>query len=115
MRHLISLLLGGALALMPLTATHAADHAAGKDAKSATDQDGDQAPATETAVRTKHSVSIHGHSVSYTATAGTLVIRDDKNQPQASVFYVAYTVDTGKPEKRPVTFLYNGGPGSSSM
>ena len=117
MRHLISLLLASAFVFAPLAASHADEapasakagtgkHAEANDAKAA---------ATETATRTKHSGSIHGHSVSYTATAGTLIIRDDKNEPQASVFYVAYTVDTGKPEKRPVTFLYNGGPGSSSM
>ena len=38
-----------------------------------------------------------------------------QSQLVSMAFYVAYTVDTGKPEKRPVTFLYNGGPGSSSM
>ncbi|OOG65474.1 peptidase S10 [Rhodanobacter sp. B04] len=115
MHHLKSLLLGSALALLPLAAIHAEDHAAGKDAKTATDHHENPAPPTENATRTQHSVSIGGRTIKYTATAGTLIIRDDKNQPQASVFYVAYTVDTGKPEKRPVTFLYNGGPGSSSM
>ncbi|HLK25319.1 MAG TPA: peptidase S10, partial [Caulobacteraceae bacterium] len=48
----------------------------------------------------------------YTATAGTLTIRDDDGKPTASMFYVAYT--TGGP-RRPVTFLYNGGPGSSTV
>src|SRR6202000_2439889 len=48
------------------------------------------------------------------ATAGTLIIRDDKGKPDASVFYVAYVAD-GDAGKRPVTFLYNGGPGSASI
>jgi carboxypeptidase C (cathepsin A) len=113
MRRLLYLLLGAGVVLAPCTTLLAKDAPADKSAAS---KDEDlQAPSTEAAVRTKHSVSIGGRSVAYTATAGTLIIRDDKGQPQASVFYVAYTVDSGKPEKRPVTFLYNGGPGSSSM
>src|SRR5215469_15980541 len=111
MRRLWVLLLGSGLALSPCSILLAKDAPADKTNTSKDEEV--QAPSTETAVRTKHSVSIGGHSVAYTATAGTLVIRDDKGQPQASVFYVAYTVDNGKPEKRPVTFLYNGGPGSS--
>lgn len=113
MRRLLYLLLAGSLVLSPCSITLAKD--APNDKKATSKEEDGQAPTTETAVRSKHSVSIGGHSVAYTATAGTLIIRDEKGQPQASVFYVAYTVDNGKPEKRPVTFLYNGGPGSSSM
>ncbi|WP_445145133.1 S10 family peptidase [Dyella sp. Tek66A03] len=113
MRRLFYLLLSGSLVLSPCTALLAKDAPTDK-AAAAKDEDV-QAPTTESAVRTKHSVSINGHSIAYTATAGNLIIRDEKGQPQASVFYVAYTVDNGKAEKRPVTFLYNGGPGSSSM
>ncbi|WEN15867.1 peptidase S10 [Rhodanobacter sp. AS-Z3] len=119
MRHLVSLLLTGALALGCLPATGHADEpdAPAKAASSAAPEAAVDAriPTTETVVRTEHSVSIGGRAIKYTATAGTVIIRDDKNQPQASVFYVAYTVDDGKPSKRPVTFLYNGGPGSSSV
>lgn len=117
MRHLVSLLLAGAFAFAPMAASHADEAPAATKAgtgKHAETHDA-KAPATETATRTQHSVSVGGRTIKYTATAGTLIIRDDKNEPQASVFYVAYTVDTGKPEKRPVTFLYNGGPGSSSV
>jgi carboxypeptidase C (cathepsin A) len=64
---------------------------------------------------TSHSVTIGGRNIAYKATAGTLLIKDDKGKPTVSMFYVAYTVDGGKPAHRPVTFLYNGGPGSSSM
>ena len=115
MRYLISLLLAGAFVLAPLTASHAAE--ASTHAKGDKTHDADDAtpPATEAATRTQHSVSIGGRTIKYTATAGTLIIRDDKGEPQASVFYVAYTVDGAKADKRPVTFLYNGGPGSSSM
>lgn len=65
---------------------------------------------------TAHSVRIHGDRIKYHATAGTLILKDDKGQPKASFFYVAYTKDNVKDaNKRPVTFAFNGGPGSSSV
>ena len=64
---------------------------------------------------THHSVSIGGHSVTYTATAGNLVIKNDKDEPAATIFYVAYTEDGASSDRRPVSFVYNGGPGSSSI
>ncbi len=72
-------------------------------------------PAKETAVTTAHSVAVGGRTLKYHATAGTVTIRDDDAKPTASVFYVAYTLDGADPAKRPVTFFYNGGPGSSSV
>jgi len=77
---------------------------------------GESADAREKAVTTQHSVTINGRSIGYRATAGTLTIRDDAGKPDASVFYVAYTVgEGGEGGRRPVTFLYNGGPGSASI
>ncbi|MDE2197239.1 MAG: peptidase S10 [Gammaproteobacteria bacterium] len=65
---------------------------------------------------TRGNVTVNGKRIDYTATAGTLLLRDDKDEPDASVFYVAYTRDGVQDLKhRPVTFLYNGGPGSSSI
>ena len=65
---------------------------------------------------THHTVNIGGSSVAYTASVGNLVIKNDKEEPNASVFYVAYTRDGVKDaEHRPVTFVYNGGPGSASI
>jgi len=58
------------------------------------------------------SVTIRGQKVDYTATAGTLTIRDDAGEPTASVFYTAYTRPGAN---RPVTFLFNGGPGSATV
>jgi carboxypeptidase C (cathepsin A) len=74
----------------------------------------DDKPKEDSAV-TQHSVSVGGQTIKYTATAGTLLIRDDKDEPTASVFYVAYTQDGADGRHRPVTFLYNGGPGSASI
>lgn len=118
MRSFIPLLLAGVFALAPLGVSHADDAATPAKASSTAQAEAKtdaRIPTTETAVRTEHTVSIGGRSIKYTATAGTLIIRDDKNQPQASVFYVAYTADGSKASQRPVTFLYNGGPGSSSV
>lgn len=74
------------------------------------------APVAETAKSTHHVVTVQGRPVPYTATAGTLTLRDEDGKPIASMFYVAYVADrpAGAPP-RPITFLYNGGPGSASM
>jgi carboxypeptidase C (cathepsin A) len=77
-----------------------------------TDADIASAPIAEIHDVTHHQVTIGGKPIAYTATAGTLTIRDDDGKPTASMFYVAYA--TGDAH-RPVTFLYNGGPGSSSV
>jgi carboxypeptidase C (cathepsin A) len=81
-----------------------------------TDADIATAPVHERRVTTHHSTVINGKTVGYEATAGTLTLRDDQGKPIASMFYVAYTADHGKGDAhRPVTFLYNGGPGSASL
>jgi carboxypeptidase C (cathepsin A) len=65
---------------------------------------------------TEHHFSAAGKSFDYTATAGTLIVRDDEDKPIAGMGYVAYTAKGGKGgELRPVTFAFNGGPGSSSL
>ncbi len=64
---------------------------------------------------TAHTVTIGGQDYAYTARAGTITLRNDKEVPTARVFYTAYTLDGSDPGSRPVTFIYNGGPGSSTM
>ncbi len=59
---------------------------------------------------------IGGQSISYTATAGTYVLKSDDGTPKASFFYVAYVKDdVPDVSKRPMSFVYNGGPGSGSL
>lgn len=71
------------------------------------------AQGTASTVVTHHVVHLAGGvALAYTATAGMLTLRDDRNAPTANVFYVAYTTGDAA---RPVTFLYNGGPGSASL
>ena len=65
---------------------------------------------------TTHNIVIGGAPLGYTATAGTLIVRNDKDKPYASIGYVAYTRSgVTDAAKRPLTFAYNGGPGSSSV
>ena len=67
-------------------------------------------------VTTQHKAIIGGKEVHYTATTGTLVLRDEEGKPRASIFFTAYIRDgIADRAKRPVTFTYNGGPGSSSV
>ncbi len=70
----------------------------------------------ETRSVTHHQIVLGGQTIPYTATAGTLLLREEDGKKRASVFYVAYTRDDAKdPAARPVTFSFNGGPGSSSV
>jgi carboxypeptidase C (cathepsin A) len=70
----------------------------------------------ENAAVTHHTASINGKSIPYTARAGHLVTADQYSaQPVAKIFYVSFTADGAKHSTRPVTFFYNGGPGSSSV
>jgi carboxypeptidase C (cathepsin A) len=98
-----------------------------KEEKEKPDADAEPAP-----VVTEHSVVVNGKSLSYHATAGYIVLKaegeggdkdkDDKPKfkddvkPKAKVFFIAYTLDGAtEPGSRPLTFCFNGGPGSSSV
>ena len=71
---------------------------------------------TEAAAVTHHVASFGGVPLPYTATAGHLVAVDPvSSRPAAKLFYVAFTADGAPPATRPVTFFYNGGPGSSAV
>ena len=66
-------------------------------------------------VRTKHVVMIDGKKIAYEAAAGTLVLKEEDGKSTASIFYIAYTREGQDLGKRPITFCFNGGPGSSSV
>jgi len=78
---------------------------------------------TDDLVTTSHSLTIKRRKLNYTATTGRIVLRQevitdgkfDGYLPKAEVFLTAYTLDGADPTKRPVTFAFNGGPGSSSV
>ncbi|MGB6691391.1 MAG: peptidase S10 [Terracidiphilus sp.] len=69
----------------------------------------------EKTVATHHDMTLDGKSLKYTATAGTLLVRDEEDKPYGSIFYVAYTLDGADAASRPLSFLYNGGPGSATL
>jgi len=72
-------------------------------------------PSNQSSV-THHHFSAGGKNFDYTATAGTLVIRDDDDRPIANIGYVAYFRDVhGTVGSRPILFAFNGGPGYSSI
>ena len=71
-------------------------------------------PNEATAV-THRSLALGGATIAYTATAGHLTALDSSQAAEASIFYVAYTADGAAAATRPVTFFFNGGPGSATV
>ncbi len=74
----------------------------------------------EELVETKHSAIINGKTINYTVNVGTMLIKEEEEekepQAKASIFYIAYTRnEIEKEETQPITFSFNGGPGSSSV
>ena len=85
-----------------------------KDQKDQKDQQKKLPPEEKSSV-THHTARIGGQTINYTATAATYLIKADDGTPKAVMFYVAYTKDGVDNAKRPVSFVYNGGPGSASL
>ncbi len=64
----------------------------------------------------QHSVKVGGKTHAYTTTAGQLPIKNDKGETEANLYFTAYTLDNPKEgDRRPITFTFNGGPGSASV
>jgi carboxypeptidase C (cathepsin A) len=73
-------------------------------------------PPEEKSSVTHHSLTLDGKAYPYTATAGTLLLKEDDGTVKASIFYISYALDGVKdPATRPVTFSFNGGPGAASL
>ncbi len=94
--------------------------APGKPADAAAAAAPEKKPPEEKLSTTRHTVTLDGQKVAYTATAGTVVLKDDDGTPKASVFSIAYVRDAepGHPQdptNRAVTFSFNGGPGAASL
>jgi carboxypeptidase C (cathepsin A) len=66
-------------------------------------------------VVTRHQITLAGKVLHYTATAGRLPIKRGDGKTEAEMFFVAYTLDGQDAAKRPLTFCFNGGPGSASV
>ncbi len=78
---------------------------------------GDTKPAAakDEPVETRHTIEIDGKKLAYTATTGRIELTKEDGTSRASIFFVAYTLDGSKAANRPLTFSFNGGPGSSSV
>src|SRR5579863_6901525 len=63
---------------------------------------------------TEHSIDVKSGKLAYTATAGTFPLFDQSGSRSAQIFYTAYVAKTDNPSARPVTFVFNGGPGAGS-
>src|SRR3982075_3536929 len=63
---------------------------------------------------TKQTLALPGRTLDFTATAGSIRLFDDKGEPQADIAYTSYQLDGTDSRNRPVTFLFNGGPGAAS-
>ena len=83
----------------------------------ATDRTPSEVPLREQQVVTDHTVTIAGQTVEYTAKTGRMVLHDAKDgRPTMALFYVAYLRrDVESTKDRPLVFLWNGGPGSSTI
>jgi len=98
-----------------MTATTPEEHKpeGGKDHESEKEERYDM---TESApVVTHHQTTVDGKLLKYTATAGRMPIKRPDGKIQAEMFYVAYTLDGQDSSKRPLTFAFNGGPGSATI
>lgn len=64
---------------------------------------------------TKHEITVKGKKIAYKAIAGNLILKKEDETPEASLFFVSYTKEGEDSKNRPITFCFNGGPGSASV
>ena len=104
------------------------DEEAKDQKKDKDDEEPKQTPPADRLVQTQHSVTLDGQEVRYTVTTGVIVLKEESEKkgekegesegekPRASIFFTSYARDgVADPRERPVTFCFNGGPGSSSV
>jgi carboxypeptidase C (cathepsin A) len=103
----------------PVAETNKPTEPSKPDSTEATDKDKDKEEhfdVSEVApIITHHQFALNGKTLSYTATAGRLPIKRGDGKIEAEMFFVAYTLDGQDVASRPLTFAFNGGPGSASV
>ena len=105
----------GVLAAVLLAVPGAQAQEKDKDSKPSDAATPAPAPKEESSV-TEHSIKIGGQSVPYKAAAATTLLKNEKGEPTALLYSTAYTrTDTKDLSRRPLAFLYNGGPGAASV
>ena len=92
-----------------------------EEKNSAEKNDNEKSPSStieEKLTQTKHSIVLHDEKIDYTVTTGTIILKDEDveegEKQKASIFFIAYIKENAA-EDRPLTFSFNGGPGSSSV
>lgn len=111
---LMATLFSGPLVLGPRLAT-AQDQGEPAAAEPQAAEQPEPAEAPDSVV-TEHSVTIGGQTIPYTATAGTMSLAEEDGTVKANIFFIAYArSDVEDLSGRPITFAFNGGPGSSSV
>jgi len=105
------------LASMPPAVTAARCQAQPPPAAQArpTETAGKEAPIELAPSVTQHTITLNGAPLSYVATAAQIPLRNDAGEVECRMFYVSYTKDGANPDTRPVTFAFNGGPGSATL
>ena len=99
---------------------------AGDTGRAATDTTGGRRAATapvrdivamtaQPPVTQRKSINVRGQTINYTSAAGMLPIKNNEGVVEGGMFYMAYTKDGQNPATRPISFIFNGGPGSSSV
>lgn len=98
-------------ATMPATTSTAPSMASTASAPIHPAAEGDKLSVTE------HKLAIGDQTLNYRATAGTMLLRDESAKPKANLFFVSYerTDTAAAPEDRPITFIFNGGPGAAAV
>lgn len=88
-----------------------------KDGEKSRAADRDTSSSEEALVRTEHTIQLSSGPLAYTATAAYMPLRNESGELEAKIFYTYYAVETPDDEAstRPLVFLFNGGPGSSSI
>lgn len=118
--NLSTLLLPVLLICSPAFAQRAHEREHGPESAPATAPASDHGPGKEAGdkIKVTHgSVTVHGQPLAYKATAGTLAMKDESGKLTAEIFFVAYEKEpTGEhPSQRPITFVFNGGPGAAAV
>src|SRR5713226_9277293 len=72
-------------------------------------------PPKEESSSTDHSIKIAGQTIPYKAVAQTIMLKNEKDEPQALIYSTSYFRTDSKDPARPISFIYNGGPGSASV
>ena len=114
-----TLLLAAAGTAMLCPYTAAQEHAQEKEPKSAEKEkpaEPTPPPPKEESSVTEHSMKIGGQTIPYKAIAGTILLKNEKEEPQALIYSTSYIrSDVRDSSQRPISFIYNGGPGSASI